>query len=78
MQVNVRLQAFFSMAVTSEVGDDTNTLFWKDRWMSGQSISDLAPLIAYMIPRRLSSRRRVAEALTNLRWVNDIHGTTTV
>jgi hypothetical protein len=27
MQVNVRLHAFFSMAVTSEVGDGTNTLF---------------------------------------------------
>jgi hypothetical protein len=78
MQVNVRLHAFFSMAVTSEVGDGTNTLFWKDKWLSSQSISDLAPLIASMIPKRISNRRRVAEALTDWTWVNDIHGTVMV
>jgi hypothetical protein len=51
MEVNVRLHAFFCMAVTSEVGDGTNTLFWKDKWLSDQSISGLAPLIANMIPK---------------------------
>jgi hypothetical protein len=35
MEVNVRLHAFFCMAITSEIGDDTNTLFWKDKWLSG-------------------------------------------
>jgi hypothetical protein len=78
MQVNVMLHAFFSMGVTSEAGDGTNTLFWKDKWLSSQSISDLAPLIANMIPKRISNRRRVAEALTDWTWVNDIHGTVMV
>jgi hypothetical protein len=76
MQVNARLQAFFSMAVISEVGDGTNTLFWKDRWLSGQRMSDIAPLITSMIPKRISNRRSVAEALTEWRWVSDIHGAT--
>jgi hypothetical protein len=56
MQVNAGLQAFFSMVVVSEVGDGTNTLFWKARWLSRQEISDLASLIAIMIPKRISNK----------------------
>jgi hypothetical protein len=61
MQLNAGLQAFFSMAVALEVGDGTNTLFWKDRWLSGEQISDLAPLIAVMIPKRISNKRSLVE-----------------
>jgi hypothetical protein len=78
MQVNARLQAFFSMAVALEVGDGTNTLFWKDRWLSRQQISDHAPLIAVMIPKRISNKRSVVEALTEWRLVSDIHVAATV
>jgi len=33
----------FAIAIVMLVGDGTNTKFWIDRWLHGQSISDLAP-----------------------------------
>lgn len=72
------VEALFSMAVQTEVGDGTNTLFWKDRWLWGQYIEDLAPLIFSMIPKRIANKRTVAEALENRRWVSDIHGVATI
>jgi hypothetical protein len=56
LQVSAGLEAFFSMAVTTEIGDHTNTLFWQDRWLFGQCISDLAPLISGLIPRRIAKQ----------------------
>jgi hypothetical protein len=63
------------MAVITEVGDGNNTLFWQDRWIDGKSINDLGPLITALIPTRVAGKRTVHEALDNMRWVTDIHGT---
>jgi hypothetical protein len=68
----------FSVAVIMEVGDGTNTLFWQDRWLSRQRISDIAPLVAAIIPKKIANKRRVVEALTEWRWVSDVHGAATV
>jgi hypothetical protein len=78
LQVSAGIEAFFSMAVITEVGDGTNTLFWQDRWLSGQRISGISPLVAAMIPKKIANKRRVVEALTEWRWVSDIHGAATV
>lgn len=43
IRVPDQVQAFFSVAITSEIGDGTRTLFWPDRWLHGQSIAGLAP-----------------------------------
>ena len=42
IQVPGQVQAFFRLAVVSEVGNGANTLFWADKWLNGQSIADLA------------------------------------
>lgn len=60
------------------LGDGNNTLFWGDRWILGQRIEDLAPLISTMIPKRIANKRTVAEALADMRWVRDIHGIASV
>lgn len=66
------------MAVTTEVGDGWNILFWKDRWLVGQRIEDLAPLIFQMVPKRIANNKRtVAKAMENFRWTRDIHGEAT-
>lgn len=49
-QVSGHVEALFSVAITTEIGDESNTLFWKDRWLLGQRIEDLAPRIFAMIP----------------------------
>jgi hypothetical protein len=62
------------MAVTTELGDGSTTLFWEDRWLMRQRLKELAPLIHSMIPTRIANRRMVLDALTDSRWVHDIHG----
>jgi hypothetical protein len=36
-------RAFFMDVVITEVGDGTNTKFWKDKWLYGKRIKDLTP-----------------------------------
>jgi hypothetical protein len=77
-QANADLKAFFSMEVVTEIGDGTNTLFWQDRWLFGKTINEIAPIISTFVPTRIANRRNVFEAMSGLRWVNDIHGIVTV
>jgi len=62
------------MSVSSLVGDGRTTLFWKDRWLHGKSIEDLAPALVRFVNKRARSRRTVHEALQELCWVGDIAG----
>jgi hypothetical protein len=49
-------QAFFSIAVVSEVGNEAANLFWSDRWIQGQRIAYLAPQVFATVPKRISKR----------------------
>jgi hypothetical protein len=42
-----------------------NTLFWLDKWLNGNAIHDIAPVIVYMVGHRAISTRIVAQALDN-------------
>ena len=66
------------MAIISEVGDGACTLFWKDRWINGQQVADLAPQIFAIVNKRNANKRTVLEALTNHGWIADIQGALTV
>ena len=59
------VQALFSMAVETVVGDGTTTLFWKDRWLHGMRIEDLAPRLLSFIPERKCNQRTVKEAVSD-------------
>jgi hypothetical protein len=41
--------------VITEVGDGTNTKFWKDKWLNGKRIKYLAPTptLYNIIPKRI-------------------------
>ena len=43
VQVHLNAGALFAITIVMLAGDGTNTKFWIDRWLHGQSISDLAP-----------------------------------
>lgn len=55
--------ALFQIALESNVGNGNSTLFWKDKWIMGCSIVDLAPLVVAEVPARIRNKRMVAEAL---------------
>jgi hypothetical protein len=78
IHVPVQVREFFAAAIYSEVGDGAKTLFWTDRWLYGQSISDLAPQLFATVTVRRRKKRTVQEALTNYAWILDIHGALTV
>jgi hypothetical protein len=63
-----------NIAIISEIGDGTNTLFWKDKWLAGKSIQDLAPNLYALVPKRKASRRTVVTALDEMKWTEDIQG----
>jgi hypothetical protein len=60
------------MAVRTEIGDRANTLFWKDRWLDGKNIQDLAPNFLPMVSKPRANKRTVQEALTGDVWLEDI------
>ena len=48
---------FFAMAIVTEVGDGTRTLFWEDRWLHGQRIIDIVPYTPWW-SREISRKER--------------------
>jgi exonuclease III len=74
IQVSKEVECLIYMAVITEVGDGTNTLFWKDKWLEGHSIRDLAPRVYALVSNRRIGKRTVREALTDGKWLEDIQG----
>ena len=74
LQISKEMECFLSMAVITEVGDGANTLFWKDKWLAGKNIQDIAPHVYALVSRRTTARRSVLEALINEKWIEDIQG----
>jgi hypothetical protein len=51
IQVLDQVRAFFSMAISTNVGNGESTLFWTDCWLQGRKIADLTPLLFAAIPQ---------------------------
>jgi hypothetical protein len=65
------------MTVVTVVGDGSNTYFWKDRWLNGKTVREIAPTVAAMVPKRIFNKHRVNEALHNMQWIIDLWGALT-
>ena len=74
IKIPKKATSFFNEVVLTEVGDGVNTKFWKDKWLHGKKIADLAPRLLATIPKRIVNSRTVNEALTNRKWIADIKG----
>jgi hypothetical protein len=57
------------------VGNGKNTLFWRDRWLNGCSIAELAPEVISKVDKKVASTRTVHQALEDMLWVRDIKPT---
>lgn len=70
--VHQHVVALFQIALQTNIGNGSNTLFWKDKWILGCSVSNIAPLVVAAVPSVTRNRRVVAEALPNQLWAQDI------
>jgi hypothetical protein len=64
----------FNSLVSITVGDGANTLFWRDRWLRGSSVGDIAPLVCAMVSNARASKRLVKDALLDHKWISNIRG----
>jgi hypothetical protein len=71
---DVEAEQVFESLAKIEVGDGTSVLFWKDRWINGFTASEIAPLIADLVPTRRKNKRKVSEGLLENAWVQDLAG----
>jgi hypothetical protein len=74
LQVSKDDECLLSIAIISKIGDGTNTLFWKDKWLAGKSIQDLVAILYALVPKRKASRRTVVTALDEMKWTENIQG----
>jgi hypothetical protein len=49
--------------------------FWRDRWLNGCSIAELAPEVISKVDKKVASTRTVDQALEGMLWVRDIKPT---
>ena len=64
----------FSSIVHWQVGDGTKALFWKDRWLQGLRILEIAPLVVAQVRTQTVNRWLAKDGLTSSNWINDIKG----
>jgi hypothetical protein len=57
------VHALFSIAVVLEISNAIATLFWTDRWINGQSISDLASQVMALVPQMKKEQESSYEAV---------------
>ena len=74
MAVDKDERAVFDSLVCIEVGRGDKVLFWRDRWIHGFSVKDIAPLIHAQVDTRTVNKRTVQEGLDNGRWLLDLNG----
>jgi hypothetical protein len=55
-----------------KLGNGSKALFWTDRWLDRQSISDLAPQVFVDVSTRTSKIQKVATTLPRNAWIQDI------
>lgn len=71
-------QQLFAASINCSAGDGQKILFWKDKWLGGQSMEQLAPWVFRAVQRRIRNKRTVREALQGEVWISDITGARTV
>jgi len=71
-------RALFDVAVDYILSSRESIKFWKDRWLQGRTLAEIAPNLYNLVPKRVVKTRTVAKALVNRGWVADIRGALSV
>ena len=57
------------------VGNGEHALFWRDRWLNGGTVAEIAPLVAARVRTQVANKRLVSKGLCSHAWTDDITGT---
>lgn len=57
-----------------QIGDGCTALFWEDKWINEEGISDIAPCLFQLVPAAIRHRQTVKEGLHDWQWVHSISG----
>ena len=72
--IHANVLALFQVGMQISIGNGTSTKFWKDKWINGSSVREIAPLVVAAVPTRIRNMSLVAEAMVDNRWAQDIQG----
>ena len=64
----------FDSLVKTAVGSGARVLFWKDRWVHGFKVDEIAPLVASLVSTRGKNARTVEQAFDDNAWTLDVEG----
>jgi hypothetical protein len=62
----------FESLVQIKMGNGKLVYFWRDRWINGQSVADIAPGLWSTVSAHMKNRRTMQQALTNNAWLLDL------
>jgi hypothetical protein len=62
--------AIVDAATYYELGNGERALFWKDRWLGGEKVEDIAPHVALLVSKRRANTRSVKDGLAG-GWLLD-------
>lgn len=69
-----QVREFFRASTYRIVGNGHRTLFWKDRWINGKSVCDIAPCLYSLVPANVRRWQSVSSALHDRAWATSITG----
>jgi len=72
------VDTMFNSSITVEIGNGLRSFFWRDKWINGRSIVDIAPALLNAVTPQTRKRRTVADGFLNNAWAQDITGALTV
>lgn len=64
----------FNSLIKITLGDGERVLFWKDRWIHGFTVGEIAPLILEIVSMHARNCRTVWQALIDNAWSTDVQG----
>ena len=62
----------FDRLIQITVGKGDKVLFWRDRWIHGFSVREIAPALVVGVETKIRNSRTVAQALEDERWALDV------
>jgi hypothetical protein len=74
LQFSADERALFFASTTMKVGNGRKALFWEDRWINGQAVCEITPLLYTCIPKRRRKLRTVHNGIQGNSWALDIQG----